>query len=138
MKPYSHDLRIRVLAACDGGDVSVDDVAERFCVARSWVYRLLQRRRETGSIAPQTHRCGRHPVFRGEALDALDAYVQEHSDATLAEIHEHFADTVTCSQTTIDNTLQRLGYRLKKNAARGGTGSARRPSRTRSVGDESA
>jgi len=47
MAPYSMDLRTRVLADYDAG-VAPKDVAAKFRVSRSWVNRIVQRRRETG------------------------------------------------------------------------------------------
>jgi transposase len=52
MAPYSMDLRKRVLRAWDAG-IDAERVAARFEVRRAWVHRLVQRRRETGSIAPR-------------------------------------------------------------------------------------
>lgn len=49
MAAYSMDLRTRVAHACDRG-MPVAAVAAQFEVSIAWVYRLLQRRRETGSI----------------------------------------------------------------------------------------
>ena len=43
----------RVVRACDSG-MPAAAVAARFDVSLAWVYRLVQRRRETGSIAPRT------------------------------------------------------------------------------------
>src|SRR2546427_13045630 len=52
MAPYSMDLRERVARAWDtSGDA--DAVAARFGVSRAWVHRLIQRRRETGTLAPR-------------------------------------------------------------------------------------
>ena len=55
MRAYSRDLRERVLADCDAG-LSNDEVARKFSVSASWIRRLKQRRRETGSIDPRPHR----------------------------------------------------------------------------------
>ncbi|MEM6507383.1 MAG: hypothetical protein AAF711_18255, partial [Planctomycetota bacterium] len=52
MKPYSQDLRDRVLAACDAG-TPTKRVAQTFWVSPAWVRRLKQRRRETGEVAPR-------------------------------------------------------------------------------------
>ena len=52
MKPYSTDLRVRVLEDCDAG-MPTASVAAKYRVSESWVRRLKQRRRETGSIAPR-------------------------------------------------------------------------------------
>ena len=52
MAPYSMDLRKRVAKAWDAsGDA--DAVAAQYDVSRAWVHRLMQRRRETGSLAPR-------------------------------------------------------------------------------------
>ena len=52
MAPYSMDVRERVSKAWDAsGDA--DPIAATFSVSRAWVHRLVQRRRETGSIAPR-------------------------------------------------------------------------------------
>lgn len=126
MKTYSHDLRIRVVDAYDAGDSTIEEIAERFSVSRSWVYRLIQRRRESGSIAPRTDRCGRHAAFRGDDLRALGEFVEKNIDATLAEIQQHFSGTVDCSQVAIHNTLKRLDLRFKKNAETGGARPGRR------------
>ena len=52
MAPYSMDLRKRVLRAWDAG-MDAESVAAKYEVSRAWVHRLVQRRRETGSIAPR-------------------------------------------------------------------------------------
>ena len=72
MAAYSMDLRKRIAHACDRG-LPVAAVAAQFAVSVAWVYRLLQRRRETGSISPRkqtqfrvarcrrTKKCGSSP-----------------------------------------------------------------------------
>src|SRR5438445_6184040 len=52
MAPYSMDLRKRVVRAWDSG-MDAESVAAKYEVSRAWVHRLVQRRRETGSIAPR-------------------------------------------------------------------------------------
>src|ERR1700704_2336816 len=52
MAPYSMDLRKRVVRAWDAG-LDAESVAAKYEVSRAWVHRLVQRRRETGSIAPR-------------------------------------------------------------------------------------
>src|SRR5258708_8540171 len=52
MAAYSLDLRKRVLRAWDAG-MDAESVAAKYEVSRAWVHRLVQRRRETGSIAPR-------------------------------------------------------------------------------------
>ena len=51
-RPYSMDLRQRVARAWDTG-MDAESVAAKYDVSRAWVHRLIQRRRETGSLAPR-------------------------------------------------------------------------------------
>lgn len=106
------DLRDRVVAACDEGLDTRDEIAEQFGVSKSWMRRLLQRRRENGTYAPCRGRRGRKPAFAGQRLKELDDLVQHQPDATLEELR---ARTVaSCSLVTVSNTLVRLGYRRKR------------------------
>ena len=112
MAAYSMDLRERVVAACDEGVDTRAEVAERFSVSESWVRRLLQRRRETGSLAPKPHGGGHPPSFEGEAAGRLRAAVAAAPDATLKELAA--AVGVACSTSATDRALSRLGITRKK------------------------
>lgn len=106
------DLRDRVVAACDSGAWTREEIAEEFGVSTAWIRRLLQRRRESGSYGPKQGKRGRKPALSGQALARLDRLVQKQPDATLAELRER--TDAACSLVTIHNTLKRLGYRRKK------------------------
>ena len=112
MKPYSTDLRDRVVEACDSGEWTRVEVAEQFGVSVAWVYRLLKRRRSDGTYAPRGHRGGHPPAFSKHQLRQLEEAIRRQPDATLAELRERSG--VDCSLVTIHNTLKRLGYRRKK------------------------
>jgi len=120
MAAYSLDLRKRVVRAYDRG-ISPDAVATQFEVSPAWVYRLLQRRRETGSIAPRTQ-----TKFRGRALSAdeearLVALISAQPDATLAELQRALPTRAALS--TLWRTIDRLGFTTKKNRTRRRTAS---------------
>jgi transposase len=51
-KPYSNDLRARVVAAVQTGGLSCNQAAKQFGVAISTAINWMNRLRETGSIAP--------------------------------------------------------------------------------------
>ncbi len=51
-KPYSHDLRERVVGAVEEEGLSRRQAAERFGVGASTVINWVRRFRETGSVAP--------------------------------------------------------------------------------------
>ena len=121
MKPYSMDLRERVVAACDARDGTREQIAARFSVSVSWVRDLLRRRRETGSIAPRPRGGGRPPAFDAEAAGRLREAVRADDDATLKELAG--ASGVSCCASAVHRALARLGITRKK--SRGG-----RPSRT--------
>jgi transposase len=112
MAAYSMDLRERVVAACDEGIDTRAEVAERFSVSQSWIRRLLQRRRDTGSIAPRPHGGGKAPAFDGEAAGRLREAVAADPDATLKELAA--AVGVACSTSATDRALVRLGITRKK------------------------
>lgn len=121
MKAYSIDLRERVVAACDAGGATREQIAARFSVSVVWIRKLLRRRREAGSIGPRPHRGGRPPAFDSEAAARLRDAVRAENDATLEELAR--AAGVTCGPSAVHRALARLGITRKK--SRGG-----RPSRT--------
>jgi len=112
MKAYSMDLRERAVAACDEGVDTRAEIAERFAVSESWIRRLLQRRRDTGSIAPRPHRGGRAPAYDAAAAERLARAVADDPDATLEELAA--AAGVACSTSATDRALRRQRITRKK------------------------
>jgi len=120
MAPYSMDLRERVVQAWDeSGDA--DEVAATFAVSRAWVHRLVQRRRETGSLAPRTQTTFRSRVLAGQE-QRLAALIAARPDATLAELRDDLPTTAALS--TLWREIDRLGLTVKKNRTRGRTAPA--------------
>lgn len=109
---YSMDLRERVVQACDEKRGSRAHIAKLYGVSTAWIRRLLQRRRERGTIAPKSHGGGRPPKFFGRKLDRLKELVKQQPDATLAELRDRCG--VDASIMAIHRALQRLESRLKK------------------------
>ena len=96
--------------------MAVAAVAARFEVSVAWVYRILQRRRETGSIAPR-----RQTKFRGRTLSSREEerlvfLITARPDATLAEL-QHALPT-RAALSSLWRTIDRLGLTVKKNGAR--------------------
>ena len=115
MAAYSLDLRKRVLRACDSG-MDAASVAAKYEVSRAWVYRLTQRRRETGSITPRQQTKFRHRVLSPQQEVRLVALITARPDATLAELQDTLPTTAALS--TIWRTIGRLGFTVKKNRTR--------------------
>jgi transposase len=117
---YSMDLRERVIGAWDeSGDA--EEVAATFGVSRSWVHRLAQRRRETGSIAPKPQTKFRSRVLAGQE-ERLAALIRLRPDATLAELREALGTSAALSTVWLE--IDRLGVTVKKNRTRRGTATA--------------
>lgn len=112
MRAYAMDLRERVVAACDAGR-STEEVAATFSVSASWVRRLKQRRRESGSIAPRPQE-RRGPVPGWETHgEAIRQAVREHPDATLEE-YRHQHGLLSLSKSALARALAVLGLTRKK------------------------
>jgi len=123
MKPYSMDLRRRVVAACDRKDERQVTIAERFGVSTAWIRRLLQRRRETGSIAPFPQNPGRKPALDDRKMERLRRIVRRQPDATLRELKERLG--VRLSDGAMIRALGRLQLTLKKSRSKRPSKSAR-------------
>jgi transposase len=115
-KAYSMDLRKRVIEACDEGQ-TIAQVSKRFRVSTSFVEKLQQRRRESGTLAAKPHGGGRQPRLSPEHDQRLRALLAAQPDTTLAELREKLGIKVHLS--SLWYRLQRLGLRFKKNAGSG-------------------
>lgn len=113
MKPYSTDLRERVVAACDARAGTREQIAERFGVSDRWIRKLLQQRRETGSIAPLPQNPGRKPALNDRQMKRLGRLIQKRPDATLRELRALLA--VKISISALDRAIRALDVTLKKN-----------------------
>ena len=83
-KPYSQDLRERVMAAVDSG-TGAYTAATVFRVSVSYIYKALGRRRATGETTARTGRAGRKPKLAAHD-EALRARVAAYPDETLEEL----------------------------------------------------
>lgn len=108
MKPYSMDLRERVMAAYDAGR-QTREIAQTFDVSPAWARRLKQHRRERGDIIP---RAGGGKQTPKVDLIRLRELVEQKPDATLAELRESLK--VGCALWTICKALKKLKLTYKK------------------------
>jgi transposase len=113
-KPYSQDLRERVIAAMEGG-LRTCACARLFQVSASYVSKVMGRKLSTGETTARP--LGRGPKAKLlEHHDALRQRVAAVPDATLAELQAWLAMErgVQVSVSRIWTTLQRLRLPLKK------------------------
>lgn len=116
MQAYSDDLRERVVAAYATGQFTIPQVASRFAVSVSFVNKLRQRQRATGSVAALPRRGGPAPRLQAADRQRLGACVAAQPDATLAELGQQLvaAGSPAVGQTVLWQTLQALDWRRKK------------------------
>ena len=112
MKPLSKDLRERIVAAVDHHEGSRRAIARRFRVDVSCITRLLQLRRQTGSLEPRPHGGGKPPTLDHDGLQRLRGLVQERPDATLEELHQHL--NLSGSIMIVWRGLEKLDITRKK------------------------
>jgi transposase len=120
-RPYSNDLRERVVGALASGE-SCRAVAKRFGVAVSTVVKWHQRYRATGSVAP-----GKVGGHRRRLLEAHRDFIVERIEQiphlTLHGLKDELATRgVKVSHNAVWLFLRREGLRFKKNAVRSRAG----------------
>lgn len=109
--PYPMEFRVAVAADYDLTGSSIE-TADTFGCSESWVRRLIQRRRETGSLEisppkrPDTSKLDQDDLARVASL------IRQKPDMTLAELAEALDHKV--SVPTVWRATRKLGLRLKK------------------------
>lgn len=112
MRAYSTDLRARVVAAVDRGEHSIRQLVHIFSVSLSFVVRLLDRHRRTGSVQPSPHAGGPAVKFDAATVARLLQLVRDQPDATLAELQARLG--VPCHLGTIARVLKKHRITRKK------------------------
>ena len=121
MKPYSQDLREKIVRALEAQDETQEEIAERFSVSTSFVVKLWRRWRETGSAAALP-RAGGRPRSLQAAEAVIRRELERQPDLTLSELCEQVGASVSTKTMCLE--LQRLSLPRKK--SRSTTASATR------------
>ena len=120
MKPYSVDLRQKVIDAYNQPEGSQRQLAKRFRVSLSCIQDLLKRYRSDGTIEPRAHGGGRSASFSLEQRERVAQLVAATNDGTLEElsvqVEQHIR--VRVSRATMGRVVQQLNLTRKKNSAR--------------------
>ena len=116
-KPYSEDLRRRVVEAIDNG-ATIPDAAEQCGVSISSVVRFLRLHRDTGSVnAAQFGGYKEYVLAPHEEL--VRSLIQEQPDITLAELEARLAKKkVLVGKSSISRFLNHLKLPFKKKVCR--------------------
>jgi transposase len=127
MKPYSTDLRMRVVQAYENREGAMRQLATTFRVSLSFVRRLLTHYRETGGVAPKPHGGGAPAKVDLSGREGVQALVLAAPDATLRELCQQFEGQYQrrVSIATMSRVLAQLQLTRKKNVSRHGTRACR-------------
>lgn len=123
MKPYSQDLRERVIAALEAGKTQAE-VAAQFDIHKSTLEKWWYRWRDTGSCEALPANSG--PKRKLQIAESfIRTEVKKHPDVSLAELCERVQEAkgIRASQSMMCRELQILNLPLKK--SRSTTASAR-------------
>ncbi|WP_258004518.1 helix-turn-helix domain-containing protein [Cylindrospermopsis raciborskii] len=105
-KPYSIDLRNRVIVAWVAQEGSQRQLAERFKVSLSFVRNLVRRYRETGQVEPK--QCGGYekPIIAGQYLNMIKSWLDEKNDLLLSELCDRLRETTDAERMRLSYETQ--------------------------------
>jgi transposase len=118
MKSYSLDFRQKIIDTYQAEGISQRQVAKRFCVAYSFVTKLIKQFRDTQDLAPKP-RSGRPRKLTAPQMEMVQDLVAAQPDSTLAELCTavETQTQVNVSQTTMSRVMHRLHLTRKKKAS---------------------
>jgi putative transposase len=116
MKPYSLDLRQKVIDAYNHQEGSQRQLAKRFKVSLSFVQDLLKRYREDGTIEARPHGGGQPAKLTVEQVAIVATLVEEDNDVLLVELCERLEHRtqVSVSRATMGRLTQKLMLTRRK------------------------
>src|SRR5215207_10628405 len=114
MRPYSQDLRVRVVEAVDEG-MARTEVTRVFAVSLPTIKRWMRRRRETGTVAPKAIP-GPVAIKTVGLPAALPERLVSRPDATLDEHCAWWrqASGHQISRATMSRAIAAIGWTRKK------------------------
>lgn len=126
-KPYSLDLRERVVAAVEEQGLSRNQAAARFGVAVSTAVHWVRRYRSTGSVAPSKIGGYKPKTLTGDHAEWLIARCRG-KDFTLSQLVEELQAVrgLKVDRHSVWDFVHAHDLSFKKNPVRQGAGSSRR------------
>lgn len=132
---YGNELRQKLLHAADLRQFSQTRLAEIFGVSRSWVKRVLRRRRQIGSSPLLPFAGGPRPKLDSQQREQVPQHVLAHPDVTLREVQRWLAaaQTIRLSLPALSRLLTKLDLPRKKVTPRDGTRHGGEPAKAASL-----
>ena len=133
-RPYSNDLRERVVSAVESGRMSRNQAAQHYGVAISTAIHWVHRFRETGSVAPGQMGGHKPKKIRGAHHDWLVERVQAR-DFTLKGLVAELAERgLKVDYRSVWEFVHAQNMTFKKNAGGWRTGSSGRGAKAPAMG----
>jgi transposase len=109
-RPLPHDVRNRIIRAWQAGELTWQEIADRYGVSLASVNRLIRRYRQTGSVAPNPHAGGRRRLITDDGMSLIQRMVEEEPRRTLEELVALYANQtgVRPSITTMHRAVRRV------------------------------
>jgi transposase len=109
-KPYSYDLRQKVMQAIEMDGLKKTEASELFDISRNTIDLWFKRRDKTGDIKVKTRgSTSQQPKISD--WEKFGEFVKEHEDKTQAEMAELWGNI---SQRSISRALKQIGFTRKK------------------------
>jgi len=116
MKPYSIDLRMRVIDAYNRHEGSIRTLAKRFAIHWRTVSNWIMRFNKEQSAGPRIQRHGPLPKLDEEGVKVLERLVEAKPDATLSELAKQVNSItgIMVSPSNLCRALQKSDLTVKK------------------------
>jgi len=110
-KPYSYDLRQKVIQAIELDGMKKSEAATTFGISRNTINLWLQRKAQTGDYKALPN----HPPGNGHKItdwEKFSQFVEVYGDKTQVEMANLWSETI--SARTISRALSKIGFTRKK------------------------
>jgi len=129
-RPYSNDLRRKILEAYGRGGVSLAGLAEQFGVSYGYTKKLRKQQLRSGQMERVPQRYGGRRRATAKVQARLREMIRQQPDLTLAELQQRLyeADREQWSVSGLWRVIGRMGLRLKKSHSTPKSKTRRKPS----------
>jgi transposase len=115
-RPYSSDLRERVLHALERSALTREEIAAQYEICPATLYNWQKQQKQEGRTTAKPHAGGSASEFDLEALRRIH---QEKTDRTIEELRVRYREGTgtSISYSSVRRLLAKLGLRRKKKDA---------------------
>lgn len=115
-RPFSDDLRRRILEALERDEGSEPELAVRFGVSYGYVKKIRRHQLRTGQLTRVPHRPGRKPKFSEPIRERLRSWLRQQPDLSLGELRDKLREQAQLgvSRPSLWVVLRQMGLRLKQ------------------------